>query len=184
MPIASSRCAVAVAGSLVALFFHAAAAVAAEGDKEGWSVRTDYPKPRAFLIWVPLSDGPRVLAIDCVPGNAFNVASEDVTEDMAGKPATLTLANGHRRYDIGGEIIKNAGSGEVSFRAALQADPKSLQSIAAKLMPVLENAGRISYAFGAGTGPAAQPSTPGSIGALSARPQALKSFKAVCFGIR
>ena len=59
------------------------AVMAAVGDPEGWSLRTDYAKPRAFLVWAPMEDGSRSLAFDCVSGNFFGVRSEDAPEDLA-----------------------------------------------------------------------------------------------------
>jgi hypothetical protein len=50
-------------------------AVADSGDKPGWSVLTD-PRRRAFLIFVPAADGPRVLTLGCLRDvDSFTVLS-------------------------------------------------------------------------------------------------------------
>ena len=87
-------------------------------------------------MWVPLSDGPRVLEFDCVPGNYFNILSEDVEEEKARNRATLTLVNGRSRFDIEGEITRVVTSGETFFQASLP-----LRAAREKLLPIFEGPG-------------------------------------------
>jgi hypothetical protein len=90
---------------------------AATGDPEGWSLRTDYSAPRAFLVFAPMEDGARVFQFDCVPGNSFIVRSDDAPEELVGKPAALLLQSGQLTYAITGEIAKDANTNEVFFIA-------------------------------------------------------------------
>ena len=111
---------------LFILLLATSSAWTAEGDPEGWSVRTDFPQRRAFLLWTPLSDGPRVLAIDCVPGNTLGIFSEDVAEDLVNKSATLSLANGRAKFEVLGDVIcdSRTGRGVLSgvLKPAMRAD--------------------------------------------------------------
>jgi hypothetical protein len=159
------------------------AALAALGDPEGWSLRTDYAKPRAFLVWAPMEDGSRGLAFDCVPGNFFGVRSEDAPEDLVGKPATLLLGAGETRYPIAGEVAKDANSGEVFFTATLSGDAKGLAAVQRRLMPLLESAGPLRYAIGSGNASTEsfENSTPISLQQLRLL---MERFKEACFGAK
>ena len=111
----SCYCELGVVGSL-------GAAQAAAGDPEDWSLRTDYAKPRAFLVWAPLEDGSRVLEFDCVPGNFFVARSEEAPGELVGSPATLLLGGDQATYPIAGEVVKDANTGQVFFTATLSSD--------------------------------------------------------------
>ena len=173
---AVKRNVVAACTAALCVLFAAIPANAYRGDKEGWSVRTDYPSPRALLTWVPLSDGPRVLELDCVPGY-LNLVSEDVEEGTEDTRAVLILTNGRSRVDIDGETKRLMTSGETYFQASVP-----LRAARERLIPVLEGPGPIGYelialpihrdAPGQGTIPVANLAQP------------LRVFKSVCFGIR
>jgi len=165
----------AIAVSLLLTLLASAPAWAAEGDPAGWSVRTDFPQRRAFLLWTPLSDGPRVLALDCVPGNTLAIFSEDVAEDLANQRTTLSLANGGARFDIPGEAVRDARTGELSFRANLAGDESGLRAVRGKLLPVFEGAGPITMQIGAG---------PGNTLPAAGLAKPLARFKSVCFAAR
>ena len=126
------------------------AAQAAAGDPEGWSLRTDYAKPRAFLVWAPLEDGSRVLEFDCVPGNFFVARSEDAPGELVGSPATLLLCGDQATYPIAGEVVKDANTGQVFFTATLSGDAKGLAAVRRGLAPLLESGGSLKYAIIAG----------------------------------
>jgi hypothetical protein len=159
------------------------AALAALGDPEGWSLRTDYAKPRAFLVWAPMEDGLRGLAFDCAPGNFFGVRSEDAPEDLVGKPATLLLGAGEARYPIAGEVTKDANTGEVFFTATLSADAKGLAAIQRRLIPLLENSGSLRYAISSGNASTESFENSMPISLQQLRPL-MQRFKAVCFGAK
>ncbi len=162
----------AISMPLFILLLATSSAWTAEGDPEGWSVRTDFPQRRAFLLWTPLSDGPRVLAIDCVPGNTLGIFSEDVAEDLVNKSATLSLANGRAKFEVLGDVIRDTRTGEVSFRANLAGDESGLRAVRDKLLPVFEGPGPLTMQIGTG-----------SAGVLPgtglAKP--LTRFKSICF---
>ena len=146
------------------------------GDKQGWSLRTDYKYPRAFLIWVPLDDGPRVLTLDCVPGNNFGIRSEDVDPQKSTQAPTLALRNGSFRYDVQGEIT-HAVDGETFFQATLPGNRSDLSSLARKLLPILEGRERIAFSISSpGETPAPASISVSGLGFL------MREFKAVCFG--
>ena len=157
------------------------AALAALGDPEGWSLRTDYAKPRAFLVWAPMEDGSRGLAFDCVPGNFFGVRSEDAPQDLVGKSAVLLLGAGQARYPIAGEVVKDANTGEVFFTATLSGDAKGLSAIRRGLVPLLESTGPLSYAISPGNASADSFENSMPISLQQLRPL-MQQFKAVCFG--
>ena len=158
------------------------AVMAAVGDPEGWSLRTDYAKPRAFLVWVPMEDGSRGLAFDCVAGNFFGVRSEDAPEDLVGK-ATLLLGAGQAQYPIAGEVAKDANTGEVFFTATLSGDAKGLGAIQRQLVPLLESTGPLRYAISSGNVSAGSFENAMPISLHPLRPL-MQRFKAVCFGAK
>ena len=159
------------------------AVMAAIGDPEGWSLRTDYAKPRAFLVWTSMEDGSRGLAFDCVPGNFFSVRSEDAPEDLAGKAATLLLGAGQAQYPIPGEVAKDASTGEVFFTATFSGDAKGLSAIQRGLAPLLESAGPLAYAIRRGNASTDSFETSMPISLQQLRPL-MQRFKAVCFGTK
>jgi hypothetical protein len=76
---------------------------AGTGDKKGWSVVTD-PRKRAFLIWTPAANGPRVLTFGCLRDvDSFTVLSEDTIGRSTGV-ATLTVSNGTARFEVAGDV--------------------------------------------------------------------------------
>jgi hypothetical protein len=114
-------------------------AVADSGDKPGWSVLTD-PRRRAFLIFVPAADGPRVLTLGCLRDvDSFTVLSTGVPGMPASqRDATLTLENGQAHYEVHGNIEADPMSQAPTFDAYLDADAQSRRGIAKSLLPVLE----------------------------------------------
>jgi hypothetical protein len=129
-------------------------------------------------MWVPLSDGPRVLEFDCVPGNSLNIFSEDVEPEKAGDRATLTLVNGRARFDIQGEITRVVTSNEIFFQASVP-----LREARERLLPIFEGPGPINYKIGVGSvqNDMSDAASPISVNGLM---RTLRAFKAVCFGRR
>jgi hypothetical protein len=167
----------AIVFAICIMFAATTPALSYRGDKEGWSIRTDYASPRAFLTWVPLNDGPRVLELDCVPGGFISLISEDVEEGRADTRAIITLTNGRSRFDAEGEITRVVTSGETFFQASV-----SLRAARERLIPALEGPGPITYELAAL--PARKDATgPGTIPVANLA-QPLGAFKSVCFGIR
>ena len=159
------------------------AALAAVGDPEGWSLRTDYAKPRAFLVWAPMGDGSRELVFDCVPGNSFGVRSEDASEELVGRAATLLLGAAQARYPIAGEVAKDVNTGEVFFTATLSADAKGLAAIQRGLVPLLESAGSLRYVISSGNASTESFENSVPISLQQLRPL-MQRFKSVCFGTK
>jgi hypothetical protein len=159
------------------------AAMAAVGDPEGWSLRTNYAKPRAFLVWAPMEDGSRGLVFDCVPGNFFGVRSEDAPEDLVGKAATLLLGAVEARYPIAGEVAKDANTGEVFFTATLPGDAKGLAAVRRGLVPILESGGSLKYAIIAGNVSTGSFENSPLILLQQLRPL-MKRFDSACFGAK
>ncbi len=140
--VAVSFCAIGFALSVLPL-------AAATGDKEGWSFAAGAGKS-AQLKWVPLSDGPRVLAFDCQNGKLV-ASSEDVADDQQPGPATLTLANGKTLYAIAGRIAPDPVTKAPKFSATLAEDAQALQGAASKLQSLLGAAGTLKYKIAIGT---------------------------------
>jgi hypothetical protein len=149
------------------------------GDKTGWSVLTD-PRKRAFLIYVPIDGAPRLLNIACLRDvDSLSLISEGVA--IPAGPATLTLANGNARYDIGGTIATDTVVNLPEFNGDLAEDAKTLSGISAKLLPVLQGSGPIIYALGAGSAPNDMSKNPTSI-PVTGLATPLATFKSICFG--
>jgi hypothetical protein len=155
---------------------------AATGDKNGWSVVTDSRK-RAFLIWTPAANGPRVLTFGCLRDvDSFTVLSEDTIGRSTGA-ATLTLSNGTARFEVAGDAASDSVVGRPTFTGELPGDRKSPRDIAARLLPVLSGRGDIRYQI---------ESTPersdGSKGEnaipIAGLAEPLGRFKSICFGAR
>jgi hypothetical protein len=97
-------------GILVALLGPLAAGT---GDKKGWSVVTD-PRKRAFLIWTPAANGPRVLTFGCLRDvDSFTVLSQDTIGRSTG--ATLTVSNGTARFEVAGDVASDSVVGRPTF---------------------------------------------------------------------
>ena len=159
------------------------AAEAAAGDPEGWSLRTDNGKPRAFLVWVPMEDGSRVLEFDCVPGNFFVARSEDAPGELVGSPATLLLGGDQATYPIAGEVVKDANTGQVFFTAMLSGDANGLAAVRRGLAPILESGGSLKYAIIAGNVSTGSFENSPLILLQQLRPL-MKRFNSVCFGAK
>jgi hypothetical protein len=165
----------------VVLFALLGPLAAGTGDKKGWSVLTD-PRKRAFLIWVPLADGPRVVTFGCLRDvDTFTVLSEDVADDQRPGPATLTVSNGKARYDVAGNIAPDPVVNQPIFSSDLPGDKKARSDIAAKLLPVLEGRGPILYEIGLGAARNDMSKSLNSI-PISGLAQPLTRFKSICFG--
>ena len=81
------------------------------GDKAGWSVQTD-PRKRAFLHYVPVKDGPRVLMIGCLRDvDSFTVMSSGLQIGANETKAILALSNGASRYAVEGGVEPDADAG-------------------------------------------------------------------------
>jgi hypothetical protein len=176
MPFSSSKRLTALEFILGLLFEFSTPALPYRGDKADWSVITDYPSPRALLMWVPISDGPRALEFDCVPGNYLNIFSEDVEAEKAGNRATLTLVNGRARFDVEGELTRVTRSNETFFQTNVP-----LHGARERLLPIFEGPGPIYYKIGVGSmrNDMSGPTSPISVDGLS---RTGRAFKAVCFG--
>ncbi len=156
--------------------------LAAKGDKAGWSFHTG-PGHQALLLWVPLSDGPRVLVFNCPRDTSkFIISSEDVADDQQPGPATLTLANSRSRYDIVGQIARGETTKLPGFTAELAGDPASLQNISAKILPLLEGRGSLKYLIGIGHSRNNMASENVGLIELKGAPAPLAQFKKTCFG--
>src|SRR5262249_34446098 len=80
-------------GLLLALVLPALAG-SGYGNKAGWSAYVD-PRKRAFLNYVLVDDGPRLLLLGCLRDvDSFLVSSEEMSEAKEADNVTLTLANG------------------------------------------------------------------------------------------
>lgn len=166
--------------ALALCFADAMPAHADQGDKAGWSVLTD-PRHRAFLIWTPEQDGPRVLMLACLrDAEMFTAMSYAVGERAEIKSATLILSNGSARFEVAGSITNYPAIGRSSFISDLDVDAKQLQALGRKLLPVLEAPGDITLTFASGAGAAAAPATPLTI-PRAGLPAVLGRFHNVCF---
>jgi len=147
--------------------------LADKGDKAGWSLDTD-PRKRAFLIFVPVKDGPRLLTLGCLRDvDSFTVLSQQDPGVPSGQGISLTLANGAAKYVVLGKFDPDgAGVGQPGFDAEFDADKKALVAIGAQLLPVLQGKGPIVLTVGSKTGEL-------PIDGLS---KSLARFKSVCFG--
>lgn len=176
--VTASRCFawLALASCLAA----AAPAIADPGDKAGWSVATD-PRRRAFLVWTPEQDGPRILMLGCLrDAGTFTTMSYAVPEHDEIKPARLTLSNGPARFEAAGEITRYPAIGRSSFISDLDVNDAQLRAIGRRLLPVLEGEGDIGLSIEQTTG-----STPRSIASrripIAGLASVLGRFRDVCF---
>jgi hypothetical protein len=159
-----------------------AALAAGAGDKKGWSVVTD-PRKRAFLIWTPAANGPRVLTFGCLRDvDSFTVLSEE-TAGRGNGAAVLTVSNGTARFEVAGDVAADSVVGRPTFTGELPGDRKSLRDIAARLLPVLSGRGDIRYQIESTAerrdGSKGENAIP--TGGLA---EPLGRFKAICFGAR
>jgi hypothetical protein len=165
-------------GILVA---HLRTLAADTGDKKGWSVLTD-PRKRAFLIWAPLADGPRVISFACLRDvDSLMVISENVAADQAAGSATLTMSNGKVRYDMVGAIAADPVLNQPTFTADLADDKKAISAASAKLLPVLQGPGPILYKIGPDSTTNDMSKGPSSI-PIAGLATPLAKFKSICFG--
>jgi hypothetical protein len=177
--VANATLAVLVVGGVLVARLSPLAADA--GDKTGWSVLTD-PRKRAFLIFVPADNAPRVLNFACLRDvNNFSVYSEGVAGNLPSGPATLTVSNGTARYDIAGSVAPDPISNSPTFTSDLADDKKALSGISAKVLPVLQGSGPILYAIGAGAATNDMSKNPSSI-PVAGLAAPLAKFKSICFG--
>ncbi len=152
----------------------ATSAVADPGDKEGWSVLTD-PRRRAFLIYVPAADGPRLLTLGCLRDvDNFTVIAAGLPGMPASASATLVLENGEASYVVHGEVGADRIDGKPAFEADINADATALRTIAGSLLPVLERGTSMLLTVGS-----AKQKIPlaGVVGPL-------RRFKSICFAKR
>src|SRR5674476_1390380 len=145
------------------------------GDKAGWSVHID-PRKRAFLIYVPVADGSRVLTIGCLRDvDNFTVISSGLRIGANNEAkATLAVSNGTARYAVDGEVEPDQATGMQAFNTDIDADAKVLRQISGALLPVLEGKGPIALTVGS-----AEFTLP-----TTGLTQPLSRFKAICFGSR
>ncbi len=151
-------------------------AFADPGDKAGWSIATD-PRRRAFLMWVPEPDGPRVLMLGCLrDAGTFTTMSYAVGERDEIAHARLTLSNAQARFEADGRITHYPRIGRSSFISDLDVDDAQLRELGRRLIPVLEGAGDIALTIApeAGSSGAALIPTAGLDAVLG-------RFRDVCF---
>lgn len=156
----------------------ASPAVADPGDKAGWSVDTD-PRRRAFLLWVPEKDGPRVLMLGCLrDADTFTTMSYSVGEHDEFKRVKLTLSNGRATFSVDGETTAYPAMGRSSFISDLDVNDKQLRAIGRQLLPVLESTADITMTIDPGepSGPAKTVTIP-----VAGLPAVLNRFRTVCF---
>lgn len=147
-------------------------AIADPGDKAGWSTMTD-PRQRAFLMFVPEKDGPRILMFGCLRDvDSFAVYSTGL-DLRAAANAELSLVNGTASYRVRGEIAPDGLSPEPTFSYEdFDADRAALQRIKTALMPVFKEPGPVKLTVGT-----ASRELP-----LTGLKPALDRFSAICFG--
>jgi hypothetical protein len=158
--------------NVVALAFPA---VADPTDKAGWSVHTD-PRKRAFLVYVPVKGGPRVLTIGCLRDvDSFTVMSSGLRIGANHETkATLALSSGTARYAVEGEVEPDLTTGMQTFNTDIDVDVKALRQISGALLPVLEGKGPVALTIGS-----AELTLP-----TAGLTQPLLRFKSICFGSR
>jgi hypothetical protein len=168
------------AGLLVAML---APLAAGTGDKKGWSVVTD-PRKRAFLIWTPAANGPRVLTFGCLRDvDSFTVLSEEDTIGRSTGAATLTVSNGTARFEVAGDVASDSVVGRPTFTGELPGDRKSRRDIAARLLPVLSGRGDILYQIEA-TADRRDGSKGENAIPTAGLAEPLGRFKSICFSAR
>ena len=156
------------------------AARADEGDRAGWSVATD-PRKRAFLMWVPKANGPRLLLFACLrDADTFAVYSTGLPGLAPNLPhAKLTLSFGDKRFAIEGTVDPEPGGSLPTFTADTDQDAAGRARIARELLPVLEAPGPATLEI-AGAPPVAVTLLPQPPFAGIAEPLAV--FRRICFG--
>lgn len=166
--------------ALIALALAMAALTSASadpGDKAGWSVLTD-PRQRAFLLWVPEPDGPRVLMLACLrDAGTFTAMSDAVGASDEFARAKLTLSNGAARFEVDGRITRYPRSGRSSFISDLDVNAEQLRALGHKLVPVLEAPGDLTLTIAPSDGRAVR-TRQIPIAGLAA---VLGRFRDVCF---
>lgn len=133
-------------------------------------------RKRAFLIYVPVADGSRVLTIGCLRDvDNFTVMSSGLRIGANNETkATLAVSNGTARYAVDGEVEPDQATGMQAFNTDIDADAKVLRQISGTLLPVLEGKGPIALTVGS-----AEFTLP-----TTGLTQPLSRFKAICFGSR
>jgi hypothetical protein len=126
-------------------------ALADPGDKAGWSLLTD-PRRRAFLLWVPEANGPRVLMLACLrDAGIFTTMSSAVDARDEIDRVKLTLTNGPSRFEVDGSITHYPHIGRSSFISDLDVDDHQFQAFGRKLLPVLGAPGDLTLTITPGT---------------------------------
>lgn len=153
-------------------------AIADPGDQAGWSVDTD-PRRRAFLLWVPEKDGPRVLMLGCLrDAGTFTTMSSSVGEHDKIEHVKVTLSNGQSSFTVEGEITPYPAMGRSSFISDLDVSDKQLRAVGQQLLPVLEATGDITMTIKPGSPSGAARTVTIPTAGLAA---VLNRFRTVCF---
>lgn len=100
-------------------------------------------RKRAFLIYLPVADGSRVLTIGClrdvdnftVMSSGLHIGANNETK------ATFAVSIGTARYAVDGEVEPDQATGMQAFNTDIDADAKVLRQISGTLLPVLEGKG-------------------------------------------
>jgi hypothetical protein len=167
---------IAIALTIVAV----TSAFAEVGDKAGWSVLTD-PRQRAFLIWVPAQDGPRVLMLGCLrDAGTFTTMSDVAGEFGEIARVKLSLSTGAARFDVDGSITRYPRTGRATFISDLDVDDAQMRALGRRLMPVLQGPGDLTLTIAPG-GSASGAARTSQIPIAGLAP-VLARFRDVCFG--
>jgi hypothetical protein len=159
----------------VTLIALAPPAKADQGDKAGWSVSID-PRKRAFLHYVAVMDGGRVLTIGCLRDvDSFTIFSTGLKTGLnSNATATLNLSNGAARYAVEGKVEIDQETSTQTFDVDIDADANGLRKIGETLLPVLQGSGPITLSVGA-----VELTLP-----TAGLSQSLSRFKSICQGFR
>ncbi len=170
------RCTVEIALVVIGLVMATGArdARAEEGDRAGWRLLTD-PRGRAFLTYVGVDNGPRLLTLACLGDvGSFAFYSEDLA-DIVGpaERATLELSSGPAKFTVPGAIEPDALSGKLGFSAEIVVDPRKLETLAASMRPLLQSKEPMVLAFGRNRR---------ELPPIAGLPDPGKRFATLCFG--
>jgi len=146
----SYRVLVRISGAALFLAAMLVGAPASPGDKAGWSVDTD-PRKRAFLKYVSVDQGPRLLVLGCLRDvDSFIVLSQhDPGAVPPNVPVTLVLANGAAKYTAQGKSEANGiAVGERGFASEIDVTAKERAELQRNLLAVLEGSGPIALTVG------------------------------------
>jgi hypothetical protein len=156
----------------------ASPAISDPGDKAGWSVDTD-PRRRAFLLWVPQKDGPRVLMLGCLrDAGTFTTMSYSVGEHDKIERVNLTLSNGQATFSVDGQTGPYPAMDRSSFISDLDVNDNKMRTIGRQLMPVLEGTDDITMTISPGTPSGSTKTVRIPIAGLA---PVLNRFRTVCF---